>query len=337
MHNWDARDELGAAYCTLDADWESVQKTCEILKIEKLSRVNFQSSYWQRVFDPIIQGYSTSIETPNPDILCNREIKFGDLFRWAFEELKVDALATGHYARILNNHLRQSADISKDQTYFLAAVNQACWSQTIFPVGDVLKAQVKGSVVREAKLDHLIGRKESMGMCFVGKRDKFKTFLDQFISSCKNEPGPIVHFDSNRPLLEQHKGLSFYTLGQSARVGGVGKKLYVARKCSQDNTLYVVDRQDHPLLLSKLISIRFNQNLVNSLRKNSRFAIFCSVRSNEKFGSQVADIEESTEGIDVHLKHPVYAPCSGQWAVFYAEDELSKGHGRLCLGGSQIK
>ncbi len=337
MHNWDARDELGTGHCTLDSDWESVQKTCKVLKIDKLHRVNFQSSYWQRVFDPIIEGYAGGKETPNPDILCNREIKFGDLFKWATDEVKADALATGHYARIFHDQLRQSHDLGKDQTYFLSAVNRKCWSKTVFPIGGILKSQVKENLVKEAKLNFLIGRKESMGICFVGKRDKFKSFLGQFISSKPDEPGPIINIDTNQYILEPHKGLSFYTLGQSARVGGAGRKLYVARKSHQDNTLYVVDRQDHSLLNRYSIVIKNDQSLLKSLKTLSPYPIFCSIRSSDKIGSLVTSVDEADGCFTINLRDPVYAPCPGQWAVFYAEDEQTHLNGRLCLGGSPIK
>ncbi len=157
MHNWDARIE--GSDCTLDADWESVQKTCDVLGIEKVYKKNFQSSYWQRVFDPMIEGYTTGKLTPNPDILCNREIKFGELYRWFERETDADMLATGHYARIFDGSLRQSVDLSKDQTYFLAAVDREKWKRVLFPVGGLQKSVVKGELVREAGLKHLLGRK----------------------------------------------------------------------------------------------------------------------------------------------------------------------------------
>lgn len=334
MHNWDARDEVRAGKCTLDADWQSVQKTCEILKIDNLHRVNFQSSYWQRVFSPIVDGYASGRETPNPDILCNREIKFGDLFQWAMDVVKADALATGHYARIFNNQLRQSLDIGKDQTYFLSAVNASSWSRTIFPLGNVFKSQVKSELVKEANLHHLIGRKESMGICFVGKRDEFPLFIGQFIDDSVKS-GPIVLLDSGQRLPESHKGLSFYTIGQSARIGGAGKRLYVAKKCPEENVLYVVDRQDHPVLYTPTIAVK-NSHLVTKLHDYLHLRLYCSIRSNDKSGSRLLSVHKEGERIIINLEHPLYAPCSGQWAVFYAEDEHTKTRGKLCLGGAPI-
>lgn len=331
MNNWDARDESGNN-CTIDEDLKSIEKTCKALEIHKIHHVNYQSSYWQRVFSPVLAGYQSGSYTPNPDILCNKEIKFGDLYNWAVEGGgKADYLATGHYARIEQEiNLRQAHDLGKDQTYFLAAIDRNCLKRTMFPVGNLLKSKVKTDLVKEVGLDHLLDKKESMGLCFIGKRGRFQDFMSDFVP--KSLPGPVIDYETGKELGHQHKGLSNYTLGQNASLSGVKSRLYVAAKDKSRNALLVVDSIDHPALWTSVIKVSKFPNYANL----KGFNIFCSIRSVDKTGSKVKNINEETDHLRIELQNSIFAPCPGQWAVFYAEDEIAKVQGRLCLGGGEI-
>jgi tRNA (5-methylaminomethyl-2-thiouridylate)-methyltransferase len=331
MNNWDVRDEGFA--CTANEDFISIEKTCKVLGISKVHQVNYQRPYWQRVFMPLLDGYSTGTVTPNPDILCNREIKFGELFEWSMG--RADFLATGHYARILNGELRQARDIGKDQTYFLAAINRSCLSSTIFPVGNLMKSDIKSTLLAEASLNHLMDRKESMGICFIGKRKKFKKFISEFVPDSIS--GPMINLDSGLVYENHfHSGLASYTLGQKVAIGGVRNKLYVGKKDLDRNALLVVDRLDHPSLWSDKIYIKNCEKLTNSI--NGYSCLYCSIRSVDKRGSKVRKIEKLPDRILVELEDRVFAPCEGQWAVFYAEDSHASTNdmGRICIGGSEI-
>ena len=343
MNNWDSKDEQKK--CTIDEDLKSIEMTCKRLEIERIHHLNFQSSYWQRVFSPLLKGYQSGSNTPNPDILCNREIKFGDLFDWTMDRGMADYFATGHYARISNNNrahqLRQAHDLGKDQTYFLAAINLTCLQRTLFPVGTLMKSTVKTDIVREAGLLHLINRKESMGLCFIGKRrrGKFGEFISNFVF--EPEPGRIVDFDTGKVLVEvTHKGLPNYTIGQNVSLSGAKSKMYAVSKNQKDNILLVVNDRHHEALWSDTLKVEMGQ--LNSLNNVADFTseIYCTIRSVDKCGVKVKRISKNHSGsgyLEIELEKPVFAPCPGQWAVFYSEDEFSSSSGRICLGGGQIR
>lgn len=335
MNNWDARDEKGKN-CTIDEDLKSIEKTCKILEISKIHHVNYQSSYWQRVFSPVLAGYQSGACTPNPDILCNKEIKFGELYEWAVEGSgKADYLATGHYARIQKEiELRQALDLGKDQTYFLSAIDRICLKRTIFPVGNLIKSNLKIEILKEAGFNHLIDRKESMGLCFIGKRGRFQNFMSDFIH--QSQPGPVINYETGIELNQQHKGLSYYTLGQNASLSGVKTRLYVAAKDLSKNALLVVDSLDHPALWTKYLKISKFHNFLDVSDAVKRSNIFCSIRSVDKNGIKIKNISKESNHLRVELEEAVFAPCSGQWAVFYSDDENAKTCGRLCLGGGPI-
>lgn len=332
MNNWDARDEEGNN-CTIAEDLRSIETTCKILGIDRLHHVNYQSSYWQKVFSPVLAGYQSGFNTPNPDILCNKEIKFGDLYKWAVEGSgRADYLATGHYARIQKEkELLQAHDLRKDQTYFLAAIDRSCLRRTMFPVGDLMKSRVKTEILKEAGLNHLIDRKESMGLCFIGKRGRFQDFMSSFV--LQSSPGPVVDFETGKEIGGiQHKGLSNYTIGQNASISGAKSRLYVAAKNPSNNSLLVVDTLHHPALWTRTLNVvKFQQ-----FEKLDNFNVFCCIRSVDKTGVKVEKVVEESNHLKIELQEPIFAPCAGQWAVFYIEDEESKLAGRMCLGGSPI-
>lgn len=329
MNNWDSREEEGKN-CTISEDIKSIERTCKILDINKLHHVNYQSSYWQRVFSPVLSGYQNGYTTPNPDILCNKEIKFGELYEWAIEGAGgADYLATGHYARIDRNLvLRQAKDIGKDQTYFLAAINRNCLNRIIFPVGNLLKSTVKTDILRESGLNHLIDRKESMGLCFIGKRGKFRDFMDNFVP--QSEPGPIIEYETGNEI-GRHKGLSNYTIGQNVALSGAKGRLYLSKKDHEHNSLIVVDDQSHPALWTRSFKI---SSIPIDLKEFTQ--ITCSIRSVDKIGTKLKSFKRLVDCVEIELEDFVYAPCPGQWAVFYAQDGLSEKYGRICLGGGEI-
>lgn len=336
MHNWDARiEEEPGNNCTLLEDLRSVEKSCKVLGIEKLHRLNFQSSYWQRVFTPVLTGYQNGNCTPNPDILCNREIKFGELFKWAIGN-GADLLATGHYARIDDeNRLRQAKDLQKDQTYFLGAIDSKCLERTVFPVGNFMKTRIKTEIIREAGLNHLIDRKESMGLCFIGKRRKFLDFISNFGSEILSTPGPIFSQETGKELSFNHRGLSFYTIGQNVAVSGVKTRLYVSGKDLKRNSLQVVESLNHPSLWKNVLII---PKWSGSEKFKATDVVYCSIRSVDKLGVRVESFREvSNDKLEVKLADRVFAPCPGQWVIFYIEDHKSSTCGRICIGGVPIQ
>lgn len=236
MQNWDARIESKGRHCTVEADFDSAHRVAKSLAIP-LHRVNFVRQYWQSVFEEALRGYSRG-NTPNPDILCNREIKFGSLLQWCSEN-GVSHMATGHYAQIVAHQdqfwIGQAADLTKDQSYFLAGVDRSKLSSVLFPVGGMSsKHQVREIALGEG-WDFLLSRPESMGICFVGKRRRFAEFLGEFITF---KPGAIVQVDNGK-VLGQHSGVEGYTIGQHLGIGGMPARMFVIKKCLDSGTLFV--------------------------------------------------------------------------------------------------
>lgn len=337
MSNWNAEqddrcDSVNKA-CSQETDYESVAETCRILGIRTLHRLNFQSSYWQRVFEPCARAYASGSQTPNPDLLCNREIKFGELWRWAVGQNGADYLATGHYARIVDGMLFQARDLSKDQTYFLASVPRVALQSTLFPVGALNKrSEVQGSLLTEAGLNHLRDRKESMGLCFVGQQGKFSGFMSAFLDAAP-QMGAVIEHDTGRPL-GRHCGAALYTVGQKVPLAeGIGKRLYVCRKDAGTNTLHVVTSREHPALYCSRLRI-FPVNWLAPLPSAlEACTVYCSIRSSDKEGVLVKAVTHGHDSsLVVELEAPVFAASSGQWAVFYAEH----AQGRYCVGGGPM-
>ena len=238
MQNWDASIESGGGAISScgEGDYRSAQQVATILQIP-LHRVSFVRHYWNRVFERVLRGYREGI-TPNPDIMCNREIKFGTLWRWA-QQQGFDRLATGHYARVVEHHslpyIGQADDLQKDQSYFLADVPQSVLSSVIFPLGHMPSKTTVREIAAQNGLSFLLERGESMGLCFVGKRRRFDAFLSDFMAS---SPGDIIDIDTNARL-GRHKGVENYTIGQNLGVGGMPTRLYIVKKCQREATIYV--------------------------------------------------------------------------------------------------
>ena len=231
MKNWDQVEE--GIPCQAEKDWEDVQRVCDSLGMER-HRVNFVHEYWHDVFETMLEGFRRGV-TPNPDVLCNREIKFKAFFDKALG-LGATQIATGHYVRVLKSsessaRLLRGSDPTKDQSYFLAAVSSEALERTLFPVGDLRKSEVK----RIAKEQGLVTaeKKESMGICFIGKR-KFEDFIGQYVTQV---PGELRLVDGT--VVGEHRGMSTLTIGQGARVGGKSDKLFVFAKDVPRNVIYV--------------------------------------------------------------------------------------------------
>ncbi|HAZ42344.1 MAG TPA: tRNA 2-thiouridine(34) synthase MnmA [Methylococcaceae bacterium] len=324
MKNWDEDD--GTEYCTAREDLADAQEVCDRLGIP-LHTVNFASEYWDRVFEVFLTEYAAG-RTPNPDILCNQEIKFRAFLDYA-EALGADLIATGHYAR---NELREGSyrlikgdDPGKDQTYFIYTLGQSQLAKILFPVGDILKDEVR-------KLADQVGfgnarKRDSTGICFIGER-KFKDFLMRYLPA---QPGLIETADGQK--IGEHEGLMYYTLGQRRGFGvggvrGAGEEAwYVLAKDLGRNALIVGQGHDHPMMLSDSLiasQLSWTRNGLDGVS----FASKAKVRYRQE--DQSCHVEPLDEGrVRVRFDHPQRAVTPGQSVVFYQEGE--------CLGGGIIE
>ncbi|ETW86243.1 hypothetical protein HETIRDRAFT_311357 [Heterobasidion irregulare TC 32-1] len=247
MRNWDTRDESGTDKgCEWEKDWEDVQRVCEKLDIP-CQMVDCSREYWLRVFEPSLKAWESG-DTPNPDIWCNREVKFGALLDRLTEGTQF--IATGHYARKGHHPVSQRpqllrpVDRHKDQTYYLSSITEASLSKTLFPLSDLRKNEVREIAVRAGL--HTASREESMGICFVGEKRSFNQFLADYLPP---KPGPIIDSVTGHTIGE-HQGLWTYTIGQGAKIRGMQEKLFVAHKDKEQNTIFVVpSRCSHEDLL----------------------------------------------------------------------------------------
>ncbi|KAG9226479.1 hypothetical protein CCMSSC00406_0005854 [Pleurotus cornucopiae] len=244
MRNWDTRDESGTDKgCEWEKDWQDVQQVCRTLDIP-CRMIDLSREYWNRVFEPSLRLWESGV-TPNPDVWCNKEIKFGALLdRLPYSESIPERawFATGHYARKLTGpraKLLRAVDRHKDQTYYLSSLSEASLNRALFPIGGLTKPEVR-EIARKHNLV-TAERPESMGLCFVGEKGKFRDFLDQYIPP---NPGPIVDLLTGKTLGE-HNGLWTYTIGENARISGMPMKMFVSRKDTANNRVYVVPGTDH--------------------------------------------------------------------------------------------
>jgi tRNA-specific 2-thiouridylase len=322
MSNWEDDD----AYCTTATDYQDARRVCDVLGVA-LHRVSFAAQYRDRVFQHFLREYAAG-RTPNPDVLCNREIKFGVSLDY-MHRLGASWIATGHYARLEHTasgtHLLKATDTGKDQSYFLHAVPESALSKTLFPIGELHKIEVR-------RLAHAAGlpvydKPDSTGICFIGERP-FQDFLGRYL---RTEPGPIEN--DRGQLLGEHRGLALYTLGQRSglRIGGragmAAAPWYVAAKHMERNALVVVQRQDHPLLLSDAFDVD-HVHWINSEDARERL-IECAVKTRYRQNDLPCRLQRSADDRwRVILSEPARAVTPGQYAVFY--------HGARCLGGGVI-
>jgi tRNA-specific 2-thiouridylase len=319
MHNW-AEDEEG--YCQSAEDYQDARAVAELLGIP-LHRVSFAREYRDRVFDRFLEDYARGV-TPNPDVLCNREIKFGSFLAHA-RRLGAAHIATGHYARTdAEGRLLRAADAGKDQTYFLHAVGREALAATLFPVGGLRKARVRDIARREGLPNH--DRQDSTGICFIGERP-FAEFLGRYI---QDEPGDIETDDGR--TVGRHAGLSRYTLGQrqGLRIGGVREAddapWYVAAKDPRRNVLVVVQGHDHPLLLARGLTAYDTAWVAG---EPPSMPLRCTARTRHRQPDRPCRVEPAGNGrLQVVFDEPQRALTPGQYVVFY--------DGEQCIGGATI-
>ncbi len=319
MSNW---DDDGDGYCTAAADVQAAQAVADELGLV-LHRVSFAAEYRARVFRQFLDEYAAG-GTPNPDVVCNREVKFGVCLRYA-RRLGGVRLATGHYARLVagpdGTRLLRALDRAKDQSYFLQQVPRAALDAALFPLGDLTKAEVR-SIARAAGLP-VHDRPDSTGICFIGERP-FREFLSRYLAPL---PGPIETPDGER--LGSHDGLMFHTIGQRHGLGIGGSRRhgaepwYVAAKDASRNVLIAVQGHDHPLLLTT----GFRTGPVCWLGPPpAEFG--CGVQVRHRQAAVAARVRAAADGVQVELDAPLRAVASGQYAAFYTGDE--------CLGGAPV-
>ncbi len=322
MKNWDEKDEFGE--CSATEDYEDVRKVCDQIGIPYYT-VNFEKEYWDRVFVYFLDEYKRG-RTPNPDVLCNKEIKFKAFLDHALK-LGADYLATGHYARVDyidgEYKLLRGLDPGKDQTYFLCALNQYQLSKTMFPIGHLDKKRVR-EIARKAGLE-TANKKDSTGICFIGERD-FDKFLSNYLPA---QPGEIRSIDGK--VLGKHNGLMYYTIGQRKGLGiggrGTGEPWFVAKKDIENNILYVVQGSNHPELFSKGLIAR-DVNWISNKKPKETFECTAKFRYRQPDRDVKVQIK-SEDKWEVLFKEPQKAITKGQFVVFYEGD--------VCLGGGIIE
>ncbi len=326
MKNWEGDDT--AEYCPATQDMADAQAVCDKLGIQ-LHTVNFANEYWERVFAYFLEEYRAG-RTPNPDILCNKEIKFRAFLDYA-KQRGADFIATGHYVRTRQingeTYLLKGADPLKDQSYFLHALTAAQLAQSIFPVGDMPKTEVR-AIAQKIGLGNA-NKKDSTGICFIGER-KFKTFLNEYLPA---QPGNIETLDGE--IIGKHDGLMFYTIGQrqGLQIGGMKNKAelpwFVAQKDLTRNVLVVV-QGEHPALLRESLVVK-SVHWINcdaqlpGCKKRTR-ATKIRYRQEDQ-ACVVTKIDD--EHCRVDFEKPQRAVTPGQFAVFY--------DGEVCLGGGVIE
>ncbi|MDP3650262.1 MAG: tRNA 2-thiouridine(34) synthase MnmA [Rhodoferax sp.] len=335
MKNWedDDQDDENGKYCSSNIDFVDAAAVADVLGIE-IEHVNFAAEYRDRVFSEFLREYQAG-RTPNPDILCNAEIKFKAFLDHAMR-LGAEKIATGHYARVRLNaatgqhELLKGLDPSKDQSYFLHRLNQAQLSKTLFPVGELHKTEVR-RIADEIGLPNA-KKKDSTGICFIGERP-FRDFLNRYISK---EPGPIK--DAKGRTIGQHVGLSFYTLGQRQGLGIGGLKAkgaqkgggehapwFVARKDMQSNTLWVVQGHDHPWLQSLSLEALDASWVAGTPPPVGLLAAKTRYRQSD---AACALTRATAAEFSLAFQDAQWAVTPGQSAVLY--------DGEVCLGGGVI-
>ena len=339
MKNWEGDDD--DTYCSSNADFVDAAAVADVLGIE-IEHVNFAADYRDRVFAEFLREYEAG-RTPNPDVLCNAEIKFKAFLDHAMR-LGAERIATGHYARVRWNvgdgrfELLRGLDPLKDQSYFLHRLTQAQLARTLFPLGGLAKTEVR-RIAAEIGLPNA-RKKDSTGICFIGERP-FREFLNRYLA---HTPGPIL--DDRGRLLGEHVGLSFYTRGQRKGIGIGGVKergaprgagdhapWFVARKDMAANTLYVVQGHDHPWLQSTTLAAADAAWVAGVAPRTGRYGAKTRYRqSDAACRLDLPDHSPQSGAADarfaLHFEQPQWAVTPGQSAVLY--------DGEVCLGGGVI-
>ena len=323
MVNWEETDSHGV--CTSETDFEDVKRVADTIGIPYYT-VNYAKEYWDRVFEYFLASYKEG-RTPNPDVLCNREIKFGPFLNQAML-LGADYIATGHYAKKVVrdgvSYLYKSSDLNKDQTYFLNQLSQEQLSKVIFPLAEIEKPEVR----RIAEENNLVNakKKDSTGICFIGERN-FRKFLKEYIPMQK---GKIIDLEGN--VLGEHDGVMYYTIGQCRGLNLGGKdgydndRWFVISKDVKNNILYVNCGECDEMYSSSLIASSFNW--ISGRPMENEFD--CYVKCRYRQPDQKAHIKILENGdVKVIFDQKQRAVTLGQFAVLYAEDGM-------CYGGGEI-
>ncbi|XP_061920579.1 mitochondrial tRNA-specific 2-thiouridylase 1 [Entelurus aequoreus] len=348
MKNWDSLDESGV--CTTEKDCEDAYKVCQSLDIP-FHQVSYVKEYWHEVFSNLLKEYEKG-RTPNPDIICNKHIKFNHFYKYAITTLGGDAMATGHYARTsqedeevfqqtrktlplvlfrnrfeFRNPVRmyKGADLFKDQTFFLSQISQDALRQTLFPLAGLTKEFVK-KMAAEAGFHHVLQKKESMGICFIGERN-FENFILEYLEP---KPGNFVSIEDGS-VMGTHKGWFTLTLGQRARIGGLKDACFVVDKDIVTGDVFVAPSTNHPSLFRDTVKTdRFHWLTMDpppELARNKTME--CSFRFIHQMPLIPCTVTLNMDGsVWISLSHTVRALTTGQFAVLYKGDE--------CLGSGKI-
>jgi len=325
MHNWEEKDEEGV--CTATADYEDVARVCDVIGIPYYS-VNFAKNYYDNVFTYFLEEYAAG-RTPNPDVLCNREIKFG-VFSDHAKKLGADFVATGHYCALEEYggklRLARAFDDTKEQSYFLNQVPVEKLQNVLFPLAHLPKSEIRAIAERNGLVT--AKKKDSTGICFIGERN-FRRFLSQYLPA---RPGRIVDLDGRE--VGEHIGLMYYTLGQRKGLGIGGDKLtdggrwFVVEKRLDSNTLVVSCGDESPLYHKSLVTQGFNE--ITPFPAN-RFRAYAQVRYRER--PKPVTVMREGENVRLVFDEAERAITPGQFAVLYT----GEGYRSLCYGGGVIQ
>lgn len=322
MRNWVEEDEGGC--CTAADDYDDVKRISAILDISYYT-IDLSKDYMDNVFRQFVDYYRRGL-TPNPDVLCNREIKFGPFARYA-KEMGADYIATGHYCNVIkkdgHTYLARAKDENKCQTYFLNQVSEKQIENALFPVGNLLKPEVK-KIARENGFS-TADKKESTGICFIGERN-FRNFLKQYIPMQKGE---IRTLDGK--VVGEHEGVFYYTVGQRKGFGlggaGNGEPWYIIKKDVERNVLYVNQGECDELFSKELVTNGFN--FISQKPQEKEFRALCRIRHRQPLQAVTAVIEG--DDVRINFDEEQRAAAAGQYAVLYENESP------ICLGGGEIR
>ena len=351
MRNWDGRDETG--HCEADREMEEAAKVADKLGINFL-QVDLVKEYWTEVFQDMVEGYRLGL-TPNPDVLCNSRVKFKHFLDFAVNSVGCDAIATGHYARNsfgeglegaeegVGARLLKAVDRTKDQTFFLSQMPQEALRVTMFPVGELTKPVVK-EIARQAGFADIADKKESMGICFVGKKVApggrgFQEFISEYVEA---KEGPLVHIDTGEEV-GRHQGLHHWTIGQRVGINRDDKSYHVVSRDVATNVIQVADDAQHPALYSESFYTGAPHWIAESpegLRAGGRRMVEVEFRFQNmapltqcvvSFAMKSTTNWESVDPsrLVVSVAEPLRAVSPGQFAAFYQGD--------VCLGSARIR
>lgn len=322
MKNWEEDDT--DTICAAAQDREDAQAVCDEIGIE-FKTINFAYEYWDRVFENFLYEYSHG-RTPNPDILCNKEIKFKAFLDYALNDLNADFIATGHYARrsfgLDQTHLLRGLDKNKDQSYFLHAIGPNVLNKVLFPVGHLEKPMVR-ELAKEKNLP-TFKKKDSTGICFIGEK-RFHQFLEHYLGA---KEGPILTVDGKE--IGKHDGLMFATIGQrkGLHIGGMaesnGEPWYVVDKDIEHNALIIAQGHNHPSLYANGLLAENKTFIV----KEPNYPLRCTCKTRYRQADINCTVTAKDDLLEVMFDNPVAAIAPGQSVVFYQGEE--------CLGGAVI-